>query len=433
MLKTKCTDVEFIGEGSSSKVSDLGSETERNLGGNFTVEANKPKNMNIQPPPVTSDHRSGKLAHEENDTVTRKSDNKPKVDETRAENSDPSMEKDIEMLLDRILDHSTRGSAVTSLSKKVDRVSQIGILLYLRPAIMPALVLEIVKHYPVNGTQLLDKSAAEIICAIVLLFQQVVLDHRVRLHFLSTNILTYLLPYLKQSTFDRHTEQLRVSLLGLFATAASKVPLEFLERVLLQISATDESTFCTDNEDENALSLGNDLYDQAVSSLVICLSEVGKTMALILLARLLTSPRLLRCLRTDQGRFHKLVSALTFVVSYMARSFSRISSENQGTDVNRFWWSLASIDFEKAKRLLRFTLDCIYRLAGDDRMCLALRICLPVELRGRLFSTIFHNDSEVDMWLDALWKRLNFNSASMTPNQISSMSSPLKSLPGCGL
>ncbi|THD28807.1 hypothetical protein D915_000337 [Fasciola hepatica] len=327
-------------------------------------------------------------------------------------------EKVLVNLINALFDAQTRGQAILDLCKHMNRISYIGSMIYLRPTVLAAMLLEIVRHYPTNSGHSLDPSVNEVICAIVALLQRTVLSRDVRLPFLSTRTLSYLLPYLQQTAQTREAEQLRVSLLGLFATAASKVPVETMERYLLCLPSSAVAETGSASKSETAhlpgfvhIAPADTLYDQTVAALGTCTSEVGKTMALVLLARLLSSSRKLAQIGSDPQRFQHLISNLNSIITYMARKFERINTPGAtvgcvGTDPDSPAWTLASNSFDRAKRLFRFTMDCLYRLAEDNRMRLALRVCLPIELRSRLFTVIFGGDHEVDTWLDQLWVRV---------------------------
>lgn len=260
-------------------------------------------------------------------------------------------------------------------------------------------------------------SSTQVICAIVALLQRTVLNRTVRLPFLSTYTLSYLLPYMRQTARTRETEQLRVSLLGLFATVANKVPVEIMERYLLCIPETivPDWEIQSDNKSGCLYTMHSDtLYDQTVAALSSCTSEVGKTMALILLTRLLSSSTKLIQIGSNFYQFQYLITNLNSIVTYMARKFEKMNTPDgivgcANSDPDSPAWTLASNSFDRAKRLFRFTMDCLYRLTEENRIRIALRVCLPIELRSRLFTVIFGGDRDVDMWLDQLWNRVKLS------------------------
>ncbi|GAA48307.1 cell differentiation protein RCD1 homolog [Clonorchis sinensis] len=317
----------------------------------------------------------------------------------------------VECSLRCVLNRKTRAAAIVELSRHLHTSPRLGLIIYGRSAVLSSVLMEIMEHYP-NGVKHaeLQQEAVDVICGIVAIFQKIILDREVRLEFLKTDILLYLLPYLNRTEQTRETEQLRVSLLGLFATATSKVSVETMELLLLRLPT---------NQDGSAeLPTDTRLYDYTVAALSSSTSNIGKTMALILLTRLLVSTRQLTMVGQDNQRVQKLVAGLSYIIKYVAKKFNPC---NGLSPLRRGMHSMAdvhAITWEKAKRLLRFFFGCLYRVSIEPHIRLELVRGLPNELRGRLFASIFEGDNEVDGWLEELWNRLN-------------MEPPLRVLDGC--
>ncbi|TGZ70628.1 hypothetical protein CRM22_003098 [Opisthorchis felineus] len=317
----------------------------------------------------------------------------------------------VECSLRRVLNRNTRAAAIVELSRHLHTSPRLGLIIYGRSAVLSSILMEIMEHYP-NGVKHaeLKQEAVDVICGIVAIFQKIILDREVRLEFLKTDILLYLLPYLNRTEQTRETEQLRVSLLGLFATAASKVSVEIMERLLLRLPA---------NQGGSAeLPTDTRLYDYTVAALCYSTSVIGKTMALILLTRLLVSTRQLIMLGQDHQRIQKLLYGLSYIIKYVAKKFNPCNGLSELRQGMQSMTDMLATNSEKVKRLLRFAFGCLYRVTSEPHIRLQLVTGLPNELRGRLFARIFEGDNEVDGWVVGLWNRLN-------------MEPPLRVLDGC--
>ncbi|KER24756.1 hypothetical protein T265_07644 [Opisthorchis viverrini] len=304
----------------------------------------------------------------------------------------------VECSLRCVLNRNTRAAAIVELSRYLHTIPRLGLIIYGRSAVLSSILMEIMEHYP-NGAKHaeLQQESVDVICGIVAIFQKIILDRAVRLEFLKTDILLFLLPYLNRTEQTREIEQLRVSLLGLFATATSKVSVETMERLLLRLP--------TNQGGSAEVPTDAGLYDYTVAALCYSTSDIGKTMALILLTRLLASTRQLTMLGQDNQRIQKLVAGLNYIIKYVAKKFNPC---NGLSPLRRGVHSMAdvhAINWEKAKRLLRFAFGCLYKVTSEPHIRLELVTSLPDELRSRLFTRIF--DNEVDGWLEGLWDRLN--------------------------
>ncbi|VEL13548.1 unnamed protein product [Protopolystoma xenopodis] len=66
----------------------------------------------------------------------------------------------------------------------------------------------------------------------------------------------------------------------------------------------------------------DDVYFAAVACLSRCLSEIGKIMSLLLLTRLLASPRQLASVAARRDCFHDLALGLGHVIAYLVRKYA---------------------------------------------------------------------------------------------------------------
>lgn len=261
----------------------------------------------------------------------------------------------------------------------------------------------------------------QIICSIIAIFQQIILNNKFRSDFISTGLLTYLLPYFNIECQTDDTEHLRISLLSLYATVTSKLSINEIEDFLLPESNThfndetinEERLEITDkqvnfNSIHNTYYVLNDLFKQTLKALIQCHTEIGKTITLILLARLLNCPNQRTRLYHNRSLFNELISCLTQMIQYMVAKFT-IEIQQQFKHKIHLYEHYDKIIFIKAKRLLHFTLECFNQLMIDLKLRNRLRHSLPIELRSNLFSVILLHDQDVQLWLEKIWLQLGWD------------------------
>ncbi|VDP51266.1 unnamed protein product [Schistosoma mattheei] len=325
-------------------------------------------------------------------------------------------------LSNQIINPHFRKTAIIDICKSIDdNKLDIGYLIYSRPGIIAALLLEIVQHYPTDKSISLSSESFEIICSIIAIFQQIILNNKFRSDFISTGLLTYLLPYFNIECQTDDTEHLHISLLSLYATVTSKLSINEIEDFLLLESNThfndeiisEERLEITDkqvnfNSIHNNYYILNDLFKQTLKALIQCHSEIGKTIALILLARLLNCPNQRTRLYHNHSLFNELISCLTQIIQYMVQKFT-IEIQQQFRHKIHLYEQYDKIIFIKAKRLLQFTLECFNQLMIDLKLRNRLRHSLPIELRSNLFSVILLHDQDVQLWLEKIWLQLGWD------------------------
>ncbi|KAH8870760.1 CCR4-NOT transcription complex subunit 9 [Schistosoma japonicum] len=301
-------------------------------------------------------------------------------------------------LFSQIIYPHCRKHALIEFCKSIDNNPwDIGLFIYSRPGIVAALLLEIV------------------ICSIIAIFQQTVLNKKARRNFVSTGILTYLLPYFNIESQTRDTEHLRVSLLSLYVTVMSKLSMDDIESFLFpdlvpysNEKIAHEGGIEGNHEHHTAYFTVNDLFIQTLKALNQCTTEVGKNIALILLARLLNSQYQRNRLCHTPSLFNQLISSLTEVIGYMVRKFST-KIQHQFMNEIQLYGRYSRTTLMKSKRLLKFALECFNQLIIDPRLRYRLRDSLPIELRSNLFSVLLLHDQDVQLWLERMWFQLGWD------------------------
>ncbi|CAI2730330.1 unnamed protein product [Schistosoma spindalis] len=328
----------------------------------------------------------------------------------------------MDQLSDQIINPQFRKTAIIDICKSIDdNKLDIGYFIYSRPGIIAALLLEIVQHYPTDKSISLSSESFEIICSIIAIFQQIILNNKFRCDFINTGLLTYLLPYFNIESQTDDTEHLRISLLSLYATVTSKLSINEIEDFLFPESKTHfndkanheekleivdkELNFNYINSTYNVLS---DLFTQTLKALIQCNTEVGKNIALILLVRLLNCKNQRTRLYHNYSLFNELISCLTQMIKYMVQKFT-IEIQQQFIHKIYLYNKDDRITFMKAKQLLQFTLECFNQLIIDLRLRNRLRNSLPIELRSNLFSIILLHDQDVQLWLEKIWFHLGWD------------------------
>nr|AAW27440.1 SJCHGC03990 protein [Schistosoma japonicum] len=162
------------------------------------------------------------------------------------------------------------------------------------------------------------------------------------------------------------------------------------------------------HEQHTAYFTVNDLFIQTLKALNQCTTEVGKNMALILLARLLNSQYQRNRLCHTPSLFNQLISSLTEVIGYMVRKFST-KIQHQFMNEIQLYGRYSRTTLMKSKRLLKFALECFNQLIIDPRLRYRLRDSLPIELRSNLFSVLLLHDQDVQLWLERMWFQLGWD------------------------
>ncbi|CAH8590829.1 unnamed protein product [Schistosoma rodhaini] len=313
----------------------------------------------------------------------------------------------INQLSDQIINPQFRKNAIINICKSIDdNTLDIGYFIYSRPGIIAALLLEIVQHYPTDKSKSFSSESFEIICSIIGIFQQIILNNKFRCDFIRTGLLTYLLPYFNIESQADNIEHLHISLLSLYVTVTSKLSMDEIECFLLSESNTyfnnEERLEEVDKEEnfKDTYNVLNDLFIHTMKALIQCNTEVGKKLALILLARLLNSKNQRTRLYHNDNLFNQLISCLTQMIQYIIQKFT---NEIQQPLIYKIQF------YKKYKRLLQFIMECFNQLIIDLRLRNRLRNSLPIELRSNLFSVILLHDQDVQLWLENMWIQLGWD------------------------
>ncbi|TNN15583.1 CCR4-NOT transcription complex subunit 9 [Schistosoma japonicum] len=277
-------------------------------------------------------------------------------------------------LFSQIIYPHCRKHALIEICKSIDNNPwDIGLFIYSRPGIVAALLLEIVRHYPIDKTVPLASGSYEVICSIIAIFQQTVLNKKARRNFVSTE--SFLFPDLVPYSNEKIAH---------------------------------EGGIEGNHEQHTAYFTVNDLFIQTLKALNQCTTEVGKNMALILLARLLNSQYQRNRLCHTPSLFNQLISSLTEVIGYMVRKFST-KIQHQFMNEIQLYGRYSRTTLMKSKRLLKFALECFNQLIIDPRLRYRLRDSLPIELRSNLFSVLLLHDQDVQLWLERMWFQLGWD------------------------
>lgn len=128
-----------------------------------------------------------------------------------------STEKDqqeVNELIQRVFRSESRERAIFNLSKKADKYPNIGITLWNTPGIIPIFVQEIVSAYPLLVPNVQPpKAALNRVSSVLTLLQKMSSDDNARKPLVESEILQYLLPFLRME-YNKYVDTLRVATLG---------------------------------------------------------------------------------------------------------------------------------------------------------------------------------------------------------------------------
>lgn len=147
------------------------------------------------------------------------------------------MEKDssyeLRDLIQRIYQTDTRERALYNLSRKADRFSEIGAVLWRTPGIIPIFLQEIVNGYPLltAGTQT-PKAAINRVSHVLMLLQKVCADDDTRKLVIESEMVPYLLPYLRID--NPLADSLRVYALGVVGMLLRSAERDIVRYLVLQ-------------------------------------------------------------------------------------------------------------------------------------------------------------------------------------------------------
>ncbi|XP_033211727.1 CCR4-NOT transcription complex subunit 9 [Belonocnema kinseyi] len=250
----------------------------------------------------------------------------------------------------------TRGNALEMLSKKREVVPDLAPMLWHSFGTAASLLQEIINIYPAINPATLTAHQSNRVCNALALLQCLASHPETRSAFLQAHVPLFLYPFLHTVIKTRPFEYLRLTSLG----------------VIGALVKTDEQEVIT--------------FLLTTEIIPLCLrimesgSELCKTVATFILQKILLD---------DSG------------LSYICQTYDRFS--HVAMILGKMVLSLAK---DPSARLLKHVVRCYLRLSDNPRALLALRQCLPDQLRDNTFATCLQEDMSTEHWLNELLKNL---------------------------
>ncbi|XP_017764413.1 PREDICTED: cell differentiation protein RCD1 homolog [Eufriesea mexicana] len=260
-----------------------------------------------------------------------------------------------------------RENALQELSKKREVVPDLAPMLWHSFGTIASLLQEIINIYPAINPATLTAYQSNRVCNALALLQCVASHPETRSSFLQAHVPLFLYPFLHTVSKTRPFEYLRLTSLG----------------VIGALVKTDEQEVIT--------------FLLTTEIIPLCLrimesgSELSKTVATFILQKILLD---------DSG------------LSYICQTYDRFS--HVAMILGKMVLSLAK---DPSARLLKHVVRCYLRLSDNPRALLALRQCLPDQLRDNTFATCLQEDASTKHWLNQLLKNLETGPQSGPPTQ----------------
>nr|XP_031826735.1 CCR4-NOT transcription complex subunit 9 isoform X2 [Nomia melanderi] len=262
----------------------------------------------------------------------------------------------------------TRENALMELSKKREVVPDLAPMLWHSFGTSASLLQEIISIYPAINPATLTAYQSNRVCNALALLQCVASHPETRSAFLQAHIPLFLYPFLHTISKTRPFEYLRLTSLG----------------VIGALVKTDEQEVIT--------------FLLTTEIIPLCLrimesgSELSKTVATFILQKILLD---------DSG------------LSYICQTYDRFS--HVAMILGKMVLSLAK---DPSARLLKHVVRCYLRLSDNARALLALRQCLPDQLRdNNTFATCLQEDASTKHWLNQLLRNLENGPQLVPPAQ----------------
>lgn len=258
----------------------------------------------------------------------------------------------------------TKEEALLSLSKKREVVPDLAPMLWHSAAVVASLLYEIVSIYCYMNPPTLTASQSNRVCNALALLQCVASHPETRTAFLKAQIPQYLYPFLTTSTEAQPFEYLRLTSLGVIGALVK-----------------------TDEQDVINFLLTTEIIP-------LCLkimehgTELSKTVATFILQKILLDETGLAHICQTYDRFSHVAITLGHMV--------------------------INLEKEKSVRLLKHVIRCYLRLSDNARARVALRSCLPDQLKGNTFDDCLE-DKSVRHWLAMLLKNLEEGAIAAPP------------------
>ncbi|XP_043198085.1 CCR4-NOT transcription complex subunit 9-like [Amphibalanus amphitrite] len=248
-----------------------------------------------------------------------------------------------------------REEALLALSKKREVVPDLAPMLWHTGAVIAALLHEIVSIYSYMNPPTLTAMQSNRVCNALALLQCVASHPETRSAFLAAQIPQYLYPFLTTNTKTQPFEYLRLTSLGVIGALVKTDEQEVINFLL----TTEIIPLCL-----RIMEYG---------------TELSKTVATFILQKILLDEIGLAHICQTYDRFSHVAITLGNMV--------------------------INLEKEKSARLLKHVIRCYLRLSDNSRARVALRSCLPDQLKGDTFDACLE-DKSVRHWLNMLLKNL---------------------------
>ncbi|CAD6188328.1 unnamed protein product [Caenorhabditis auriculariae] len=264
-------------------------------------------------------------------------------------------------------DPRKRENALLELSKKRDSVPELPIWLWYSFGTMAALLQEVVAIYPAIMPANLSAVQSNRVCNALALMQCVASHRDTRAPFLQAHIPLYLYPFLHTTKASRSFEYLRLTSLGVIGALVKTEDKDQLLTVISFLLSTEIIPLCLR------------IMEQG--------TELSKTVATFILQKILLDDTGLAYICQTYERFSHVAMILGKMVLKLAR--------------------------EPSSRLLKHVIRCYSRLSDNSsyRAQLALRQCLPDQLKDLTFKKLLKDDVSTMNWLRTLMKNLDITCA----------------------
>ncbi|XP_058793353.1 CCR4-NOT transcription complex subunit 9-like isoform X2 [Phymastichus coffea] len=255
-----------------------------------------------------------------------------------------------------LLNPETRQNALVELSRMRDALPDITPMLRNSFDTVTSLLQEIIYIYPAIKSATLTTHESNRVCNALALLQCFANNPETQPFFIRARIPLFLYPFLDTDNKTRPFEYLRMNSLGVIGTLVRRNEQEIIPFLLI----TGMIPLCLKTMENG--------------------SELSKTVATIIMYKILVN---------SNG------------LSYICETYDRFSH------VTRFFEKmLLCLAKDPSVRLLKYVIKCYLRLSDDQRALLALRECLPDQLKDNTFTHCLQGDILARHWLHQLLKKL---------------------------
>lgn len=274
--------------------------------------------------------------------------------------SDLRTDEEVYMWVTDLVYSNNSDDSLSMLGKKREQFKDLGVVLWNSYGVMPIILQEIVKVYPLLSPPQLPVNNSNRVSNALQLLQCIASHHETQIPFLNSHMLLYLYPFLNTTSSSRPYEYLRLTSLGVIgALVKNDSP-----QVVTFLLSTEIIPLCL--------------------RIIETTSGISKTLALYIV---------LRILQDDQG------------LIYVCQTYERFFAVNQVLTivVNQ----LVQQPQDSSLRLLKHVVMCYRRLADDERAKHSLREILPEALRNGTFTPLLREEQGTKKILNQLILSIN--------------------------